>query len=104
MLLQSHESCLRFFPGWPATGSASFAQLRARGGFVLSGKQTAGVIGSIDITSELGRDLSFCLPEGWGGVNVTCGGVAVQTTLTNATLRRYNIKTAVGQTCTLASA
>lgn len=104
MLLQSHESCLRFFPGWPASGSASFAQLRARGGFVLSGKQTAGVIGLINITSELGRDLSFCLPTGWGGVNVTCGGEPVQPTLTNATLLRYSIETAVGQTCTLASA
>ena len=104
LLLQSHESCLRVFAGWPANRSASFTQLRARGGFVLSGKQIAGVVGGINVTSELGGDLSFCLPHGWSAVNATCEGVAVQPTLTNATLRRYRIKTMVGQRCILSAA
>lgn len=104
MLLQSHESCLRFFPGWPSNGSASFSKLRARGGFVVSANQTAGAIGDVTVLSEAGRFLSFCLPAGWSAARVTCGGVEREAALTNATLGRYRVSTRRGEACALAQA
>eukprot|EP01052_Picozoa_sp_SAG31_P006861 SAG31_NODE_321_length_17733_cov_41.320177_3_plen_514_part_00 len=101
MLLQSHESCLRFFPGWPSNRSASFMRLRARGGFVVSANQTEGKIGPITILSEIGHALSFCLPYGWGTARVACGGQMMKPTLTDATLARYSVGTRAGQTCIL---
>jgi len=101
MLMQSHESCIRVFPGWPAKGSASFRALRARGGFLVTANQTAGTVGDVTVLSEVGRTLSFCLPPGWAAARVTCGGRAVTPTLTNATFGRYRVPTKVGEECTL---
>ena len=100
MMLQSHESCLRFFPGWPDNGTVSYEGLRARGGFTVSATQTKGKIGSINISSELGRPLSFCLPDGWAAASVACAKRGVLTpTLTNATLKRYHVQLQAGDPC-----
>ena len=101
MLMQSHESCIRVFPGWPATGSASFRTLRARGGFLVTANQTAGSVGDVTVLSEVGKELSFCLPPGWTGAHVTCSGQEVTPTLTNATFGRYSVPTKVGEACVL---
>ena len=71
----------------------------------MSANQTDGVIGTVHLTSELGRQLVFCLPAGWSATSpphVVCGGAAVEPTLTNATLQRYSVKTTVGDACTIA--
>lgn len=39
MLLQSHGEILRLFPMWPKGKEAAFSKLRARGGFIVSGRQ-----------------------------------------------------------------
>jgi hypothetical protein len=103
MLLQSHESCLRFFPGWPRNSTAEFSNLRARGRFVVSAAQNAnGTIGEIRVLSELGRTLSFCLPEGWASNPVvTCGGERVVPQQTSVAFRRYAVPTTAGQVCIL---
>jgi hypothetical protein len=43
MLLQSQGGVIRLFPGWPAGQSASFAKLRARGGFIVSAEWNAPI-------------------------------------------------------------
>ena len=106
MLLQSHESCVRLFPGWPRNSSAKFSNLRARGRFVVSASQSAnGTIGEVRILSELGRPLSFCLPVGWkvSAPVVTCGGKPVVPKQTSVALRRFEVPTKAGQACELNS-
>ena len=53
--------------------------------------------------SELGRELNFCLPPGWSGAHVTCGGQEVTPRLRNATFGRYSLPTTVEEEYVLRS-
>lgn len=96
MLLQSHESCLRFFPGWPSNGTVSYEKLRARGGFVVSAVQVSGIIGAISVMSEQGRPLHFCVPYGWAAARVLAGGKELSPKEVNKELRSFSVPTTSG--------
>lgn len=69
-LLQSLGSRVRLFPNWPAGREATFHDLRAVGGFLVSATQRDGRVGSIRIRCEVGGRLVLELP--WAhGVQVT---------------------------------
>ncbi len=55
MLLQSHDGVLRLFPVWPRDRNARFAQLRARGAFLVSAEWKDQRVRSVRLHSERGR-------------------------------------------------
>ena len=67
-LLQSVDQTIRVFPAWPKEKDASFANLRAQGGFLVSAEQRAGRILKVEIKSTVGGRLSFLNP--WSGARV----------------------------------
>jgi hypothetical protein len=64
-LLQSVDDTIRVFPAWPKEKDASFAHLRAQGGFLVSAEQTRGRIAKLDIRSTVGGTLRVLNP--WTG-------------------------------------
>lgn len=63
MLMQSWDGLIRVFPFWPSDKSASFRNLRARGGFLISAAKTgSGGIEHIRIFSELGGTCKISAP------------------------------------------
>ena len=113
ILLQSQESFIRVFPMWPAKGSdAAFADLRARGGFLVSGYYSgdAGAVAIFVIEADkntfgdVPRDCAFLTP--WADVPsdpvvyITPIRVQVPVTLTPRQdgLRVYTFKAVPGET------
>ena len=74
MLLQGFEGMIRVFPAWPLTQDASFEKLRTWGAFLVSAERKAGIIPSVKILSEKGRDCNVENP--WPGklVRITSEG------------------------------
>jgi alpha-L-fucosidase 2 len=104
LMLQSHESCVRVFPGWPDNNTAaSFQSLRARRGFVVSASQLNGKVQSpISIASELGLPLSICLPPGWTNASVlSSDSRPVPMSLMDAEMRRWLVQTEPNATYSL---
>ncbi|CAI6022981.1 glycosyl hydrolase family 95 catalytic domain-containing protein [Cohnella sp. JJ-181] len=64
-LLQSYTGILRLFPNWPADRPASFATLRAVGGFLVSASLESGRVQRIEVYSEAGQ--TFRLYNPWNG-------------------------------------
>jgi hypothetical protein len=64
-LVQSVDHTIRVFPCWPKDKDASFANLRAQGGFLVSAEQKAGKITKLKITSTVGGKLRLLNP--WTG-------------------------------------
>ena len=65
-LLQSVDSIIRVFPCWPADcGDASFTNLRAQGGFLVSAELKAGTVVKLEIKSTVGGKLQLLNP--WTG-------------------------------------
>ena len=64
LLLQSVDNIIRVFPAWPANKDAEFAGLRAQGGFLVSARQTGGVVGDVTIESTAGGTVRLVSP--WG--------------------------------------
>ena len=64
-LLQSVDNTLRVFPCWPKNKDASFTNLRAQGGFLVSAEQKAGQIVKLEITATVGGKLRILNP--WTG-------------------------------------
>ena len=64
LLLQSVDNVIRVFPAWPADKDAEFAGLRAQGGFLVSARQTGGVVGDVTIESTAGGTVRLVSP--WG--------------------------------------
>jgi len=62
-LLQSVENIIRVFPAWPKEGDASFTNLRAQGGFLVSAEQKAGKVVKLEITSTVGGKLRLLDPQ-----------------------------------------
>jgi alpha-L-fucosidase 2 len=61
-LVQSVDSIIRIFPCWPKDRDASFANLRAQGGFLVSARQTGGQVVFVHIRSTVGGRLKFLNP------------------------------------------
>ncbi|MFD2333043.1 glycoside hydrolase N-terminal domain-containing protein [Cohnella sp. GCM10020058] len=64
-LLQSYNGVLRLFPNWPKDLPASFATLRAVGGFLVSASFEKGCVQWVEIASEAGAPLRMHNP--WTG-------------------------------------
>lgn len=68
MLMQSYEGVVRIFPNWNPAKDAFFENLRAYGAFLVSSKLKSGVIESVTLLSEKGRDCRMENP--WQGKKV----------------------------------
>ncbi|MCX6877394.1 MAG: hypothetical protein NTW21_26830 [Verrucomicrobia bacterium] len=62
MLLQSAGDAIRVFPAWPKDMAAKFANLRTRGGFLVSAEQAAGQVKQVAITSTVGGKVRLLSP------------------------------------------
>jgi hypothetical protein len=70
LLLQSVDNVIRVFPAWPANKDAEFAGLRAQGGFLVSARQTSGVVGDVTIESTAGGTVRLVSPWGAHAIQV----------------------------------
>ena len=98
MLLLSHEGVLRLFHVWPRERNARFANLRARGAFLVSSALTDGKVQYVTLLSERGRDAIVETPWPGMAVAVTRNGQKAET----LTGERLSLKTSVGETVGLA--
>jgi len=64
-LVQSVGDIIRVFPCWPKDKNASFTDLRAQGGFLVTAEQKDGKIVKLEITSTVGGKLRLLNP--WTG-------------------------------------
>lgn len=71
LLLQSVEDIVRVLPAWPLEKSVRFHQLRAQGGFLVSGGCEDGRMLRVEIQSTAGGTLRLAVP--WKHVDVRCG-------------------------------
>jgi alpha-L-fucosidase 2 len=74
MLLQSHDNTLRLFPVCIKYKYASFKDLRAFGGFLVSSEYKNGRVIHLDIKSEAGRPCTIANP--W--IGKTCEVLSIQ--------------------------
>ena len=79
MLCMSHRQVLRVFPVWPRTKDARFLNLRAEGAFLVSSALKGGVVQSVKITSERGRDCTLVNPWPGKALNVYQNGSKLAT-------------------------
>ncbi len=79
MVIQSHEGYVTLLPAIPdAWKNISFSGLKARGNFTVDCDYNDGIVNSLKIKSECGGVLKLRY-EGFDNVQVTCDGVAVET-------------------------
>ena len=64
-LVQSVDNIIRVFPAWPKDKDASFTNLRAQGGFLVSAEQKDGEVTKLEITSTVGGTVRLLNP--WTG-------------------------------------
>ncbi|OHE81736.1 MAG: hypothetical protein A2107_13005 [Verrucomicrobia bacterium GWF2_62_7] len=62
LLMQSVGDIIRVFPAWPKDKDASFTNLRAQGGLLVSAEQRGGQTFKIEITSTVGGKLRLLDP------------------------------------------
>ena len=62
-LLQSVDGIIRVFPAWRKDKDASFVNLCAQGGFLVSAQQKAGKVVKLEITSTVGGKLKLLDPR-----------------------------------------
>ena len=91
MLLQSYEHIVRLFPCWNLENEASFTNLRAYGGFLVSAKLKNKEI-SAQILSEKGSDLSVARPLG-GDYLIIKNGEKIEFKEDVVTLKTYPTET-----------
>jgi len=99
MVLQSCLGPIHIFPNWPSTTSATFSDLMARGGFLVSGSiNTSHVVQYVRIISEQGQSALIVNP--WPGqtVQVYANGVGAGT-VSGTT---FTLNTTVGEVIHLA--
>ena len=72
LLLQSVGDVVRIFPAWPLERPASFRDLRAQGGFLVSAACRGGEVRELAITSTVGGTLRLLSP--WPKLAVRRGG------------------------------
>ena len=97
MFLQSHQTNLHIFPNWPANQNASFGNLNACGGFLVSSALTNGLISYVQITSTAGQMLKLINP--WPQTTVQVASTINPTT--QFTGSNFNYQTQVGEVLTL---
>ncbi|MEI6644959.1 MAG: LamG-like jellyroll fold domain-containing protein [bacterium] len=68
MFLQSYQTNIHIFPNWPKDMDATFGDLPACGGFLVSSRQANGKIDYVKITSRAGEMCHLANP--WPGRNV----------------------------------
>jgi hypothetical protein len=98
LLLQSVGDVLRIFPGWPKDRAASFENLRAQGGFLISARLAGGKVQPVTVTSTVGGKLRLVSP--WPAVAVRHDDGAAQP-LTPDADGIVAIETTAGQRLTL---
>ena len=62
LLVQSVGGVIRVFPAWPLEIPASFASLRAQGGFLVTATVSDGKVGEVRIESTAGGRLRVLAP------------------------------------------
>jgi hypothetical protein len=72
--MQSYTGTIRIFPNWTLEKDAEFKNLRAVGGFLVSGKLKNGKVEEIQLTSEAGGVLKMILPWENGRMESSSGG------------------------------
>ena len=97
MFLQSHQTNLHIFPNWPANQNASFGNLNACGGFLVSSAMTNGLIPYAQITSTAGQRLRLMNP--WPQTTVQITSTVNPTAQFTGNLFSY--QTQVGEVLTL---
>ncbi|MBX3178419.1 MAG: hypothetical protein KF886_13750 [Candidatus Hydrogenedentes bacterium] len=75
LLLQSAGGVIRVFPAWPPDQAASFEQLRAEGGFLVSAKHDGEEVTEIRVRSTAGGNLRLQPP--WAGTPVVRGADSI---------------------------
>ncbi len=97
MFLQSHQTNLYIFPNWPMNQNASFGNLNACGGFLVSSALTNGDIPYVQITSTAGQMLKLVNP--WPQMTVQVASTLHSTTQFSGNI--FNYQTQVGEVVTL---
>jgi hypothetical protein len=97
MFLQSYQSNLHIFPNWPVNQNASFGNLNACHGFLVSSAMTNGLIPCVQITSAAGQMLSLVNP--WPQTTVQVASTVNPTTQFTGSI--FARQTQVGEVLTL---
>jgi len=93
LLLQSVGGIIRVFPAWPEELDASFVDLRAQGGFLVTAGQRGGKVTRLMITSTVNGKL--CLLSPWPTIKVDTGA---ETRTLSADVRGVvELETKIGQ-------
>ena len=100
MFLQSYQTNLHIFPNWPANQNASFGNLNACNGFLVSSAMTNGLIRYVQITSTAGQLLKLANP--WPQTTVQMTSTVNPTTQFTGNI--YSYQTEVGEVVTLTPA
>ncbi|MDP6555992.1 MAG: hypothetical protein QGG71_15085 [Pirellulaceae bacterium] len=100
LLLQSVGNIMRVFPAWPKDKAASFRNLRAQGGFLVSASQEGGRVAQVEVNSTVGGRLHFLSP--WPALTVQRGDD--HQTVRPDTAGLVQIKTTRGEQLVLRSA
>ena len=95
LLLQSVADVVRVFPAWPPDKPASFRQLRAQGGFLVSAACENGKVGPVTVESTAGGRLRLLSP--WPGIEAV-GPDGVARSLTPNEKGVVELDTQAGQT------
>jgi hypothetical protein len=99
MFLQSYQTNIHVFPDWPSNKSASFGNLNACGGFLVSSAMVLGQASYVQIQSTAGQALKLANP--WPNASVQCvSSINGTSTLSGAVLTR---QTQVGEVLTFTS-
>ncbi len=97
MFVQSYQTNLHVFPTWPTNQSATFGNMNACGGFLVSGAITLGTPNYVQIQSSAGQMLKLANP--WPGTTVQCVSSVTGTNTLSGTVLNY--QTQVGEVLTL---
>jgi len=99
MFVQSYQTNMHIFPDWPTNLSASFGNLNACGGFLVSSAITLGSANYVQIQSTAGQMLKLVNP--WPGAAVQCVSSLTGISTLSGTVLYY--QTQVGEVLTLTS-
>jgi hypothetical protein len=100
LLLQSVGNIIRVFPAWPKDKAASFRNLRAQGGFLVSASREGGRVTQVEVNSTVDGQLHFLSP--WPALTVQRGDD--HQTVRPDTAGLVQIKTTRGEQLVLRSA
>jgi hypothetical protein len=99
MFMQSYQTNLHMFPDWPTNLCATFGNLNACGGFLVSSAITLGQADYVQVQSTAGQLLKLANP--WPGAIVQC--VSSLTGISTLSGTVLNYQTQMGEVLTLTS-